>query len=172
LTLTGGSIAANSSCTVSVSVTAATPGVYTNHTGVISTSNAGSGASASAGVTFFLLPNLTVVSQANRSTAKPGEVIEYTITLTNFGGGVATNVIVTDRMSPHVALEIESFEFIEGTPPSGLTLGPLKFSSDGGSNWVDPPPPLGNITNWRIAMSGTMNANGGTFKIKYRAQVK
>lgn len=51
LSLSGGSLAANASCTVRVAVTSNVPGSYTNNSGPIDTSNAPDGASASAVLT-------------------------------------------------------------------------------------------------------------------------
>jgi uncharacterized repeat protein (TIGR01451 family) len=51
LVLTGGTIPQNGSCTVQVDVSAATPGTYTNNSGGVSTTNAGTGASAGANLT-------------------------------------------------------------------------------------------------------------------------
>ena len=51
LSLSGGTIPANSSCTVTVNVTSGTAGNYTNNTGPVTATNAGTGISASATLT-------------------------------------------------------------------------------------------------------------------------
>jgi hypothetical protein len=51
ISLTGGTIAAGSSCTVSVNVTSAITGVYTNTSGAVSSTNGGTGNTASANLT-------------------------------------------------------------------------------------------------------------------------
>jgi hypothetical protein len=73
------------------------------------------------------------------------------------------------------------FQFSEGTPASGLTIGAPAYSSDNGASWAyvpssgaggAPPGYDGNVTNWRIPMSGTMNAGGANFTIRYNVQVR
>ncbi len=57
--LSGGSIAAGGSCSITVSVTAATPGTYNNTSGAVSSTNAGTGATASASLTVSNKPSIT-----------------------------------------------------------------------------------------------------------------
>jgi hypothetical protein len=59
ITLTGGNIAANSNCTVAVSVTGTAMGQYTNTTGAVSSTNGGTGNTASANLTVAMVPAIT-----------------------------------------------------------------------------------------------------------------
>jgi uncharacterized repeat protein (TIGR01451 family)/fimbrial isopeptide formation D2 family protein len=125
-------------------------------------------------------PSLTVVKSASPSPAvNPGQVVTYTVLVTNTGPGVATNVVITDSLSPYVSWGLAGFTFSASS--SGLTLGTPAYSSNNGGTWVYTPTsggggaPAGydaNVTNWRIPMSGTMNANGANFTINYQVQVK
>ena len=89
-------------------------------------------------------------------------------------------------MSPYVQWGLNSygagiaFQFTDGTPASGLTLGTPVYSNNSGSTWVYTPTsggggaPAGyddNVTNWQIPMNGTMNANGANFTINYKVRV-
>ncbi len=117
----------------------------------------------------------------------PGQSIVYTVQLVNFGAGTATGVVLKDDLSPYTALGLNSygagvvFQFSDGTPASGLSLGTPVYSSDNGATWTYSPvsggggAPAGydgNVTNWKIPMTGTMNANGATCTLRYQMQVK
>lgn len=79
--LSGGTIPANSSCTVTVNVTSALGGVYTNSTGTVTTTNANNGTAASATLTVTGPPT---VSKAFATSPIPsGGSSVLTITLTN-----------------------------------------------------------------------------------------
>jgi uncharacterized repeat protein (TIGR01451 family) len=134
------------------------------------------------------VPNLLVVKSADKASVVPGDIITYTEIFTNTDpAGKATSVVVTDSWSPHVQWGLNSygagvaFQFVNGTPASGLTLGIPIYSNNNGTTWVYTPvsggggAPAGydgNVTNWQIPMSGTMNANGANFTINYKVRVK
>ncbi len=132
------------------------------------------------------LPTLTVVKSSDVARAKPGQVVTYTIQVTNTGVGRAHNVVVDDHMSPYTALQLDigtgsPFLFSDGVPVSGLALGVPAYSNDQGASYVYAPvsgaggAPAGydgNVTDWRIPMTGLMNGNGGNFTIQYKAMVK
>jgi uncharacterized repeat protein (TIGR01451 family) len=132
------------------------------------------------------IPNLTIVKSANKGSAQPGEIITYTVQIINTGNGAGTNVVLTDHMSPYIAWGLDSFgagqpfQFTEGDPASGLTLGTPDYSQDGGSTWGATPTSGGGgmpagydgaITNWQIPMTGDM-APGGQFTLRYKTRVK
>ena len=133
-------------------------------------------------------PELTVVKSASPGpSVNPGQVLTYTVLINNTGAGTATSVVATDSWSPYVQVGLNSygagvaFQFVDGTPASGLTLGTPVYSNNNGSTWVYTPisggggAPAGydgNVTNWQIPMTGTMNANGANFTINYKVRVK
>jgi MSHA biogenesis protein MshQ len=143
-------------------------------------------------VTVVLLPPmLTVVKSATPSPAvNPGQIVTYSVLVTNSGAGGATSVVAQDHLSPYVSWGINSygigvpFQFVDGASPnqSGLTIGaPIVYSNNNGATWSYVPSstgggaPIGydaNVTNWRIPMTGTMNTNGANFTINYQVRVK
>ena len=135
------------------------------------------------------LPQLTVIKSASSPTVNPGDIVTYSVLMTNTGSGTATNVVAQDQLSPYLSWGINSygagiaFQFVDAVSPhqSGLTLGTPAYSSDHGATWTYSPVSGGggaaagydaNVTNWRIPMTGTMNANGANFTINYKLRVK
>jgi uncharacterized repeat protein (TIGR01451 family) len=138
-------------------------------------------------LTVFDLPVLSFVKLASTATAVPGQVITYTLITTNSGLGTATSVDLRDNLSRYTFWGVNSFGvntpflFIDGTPVSGLSLGTPVYSNDNGSTWTYVPSSGaggapsgydGNVTNWRIPITGTMNSSGANFRIQYNVQVK
>ena len=186
VSLSGGTIPASGSCTVMVNVTSTTSGTYNNSTGTITT-KAGNIAAASATLTVYALPNLLILKSADKSSANPGDVITYTIQVTNTGAGPAKTVTLTDNLGNYTALAISAysgspFNFTDGSPVSGLTLGTLAYSSDHGVTYNYTPlvsgaggAPAGYdglVTDWKIIMNNNMNGNGGNFTLNYKVIVK
>lgn len=92
--LTAGTLAANSSCSVSVTVTSASNGSYLNTTGVVSSSNGGNGNTAAASLVVHAPP---AVSKAfSPGTVNVGTPSVLTITLSNPNSTVMTNAAFTD----------------------------------------------------------------------------
>jgi hypothetical protein len=82
-TLTGGSIPASSSCTFSVFYKAGgTPGTYTDTSGNVTSTNGGTGSTASASVNVVAVPTLTLTGPAavNRGATGPTVTATYTVT--------------------------------------------------------------------------------------------
>jgi uncharacterized repeat protein (TIGR01451 family) len=177
-------------CTIVVNVTSATPGTYTNTiaAGTLQTNLGNSPGPTSDILTIYGIPNIFILKSADKSSANPGEVITYTISIKNDGPGPANTVTLTDSLGNYNALAISAysgspFNFTEGSPlPSGLTLGTPTYSSDGGANYTYTPlvsgaggAPAGYdgvVTNWKIIMNNNMNANGGNFTLNYKSIVK
>jgi uncharacterized repeat protein (TIGR01451 family)/fimbrial isopeptide formation D2 family protein len=135
-------------------------------------------------------PNLTVLKYAfgvaSGASARPGQEIPYSITVSNTGTGVAGNVVVVDCLSPYTAWTLGSFTFTDGAAPSSgpsglsLTNSTMYYSSDNGANWSTTPPAndgtghAPSVTCWRLVMDPTrsMNASPSSFILSYQAQVK
>jgi uncharacterized repeat protein (TIGR01451 family) len=132
------------------------------------------------------MPLLSILKSANKASANPGEIITYTVQLANTGNGVGTNVVLRDDLSPYGAFGLNAygagvrFSFTDSSPASGLSLGAPVYSNDSGATWGYTPvsggggAPAGydgNITNWRIPMTGTIRA-GGSFTLNYQIVVK
>jgi len=131
-------------------------------------------------------PNLFILKSVNNASANPGGVLTYTVQVKNTGTGPANAVTLTDSLGNYNALRISAysgspFNFTDGNPSSGLTLGTPIYSNNGGSTWTytltsggggAPAGYDGNVTNWQIPMTGTMNGNGGNFTLNYMSIVK
>ena len=133
-------------------------------------------------------PLLSVVKTATPSpTVNPGQIVTYTVLVTNSGAGIATSVVAQDQFSSYLSWGLNSygagvpFQFTDGAPSSGLTLGTPLFSNNNGANWTYTPvsggggAPAGfdaNVTNLQIPMTGTMNGGGANFTINYRVQIR
>ena len=89
--LSGATIPANSSCTVTVNVTSVIGGVYTNSTGTVTTANANSGIAATATLTVIGAP--TVTKAFATSPIAQGGTSVLTITLTNPNASTALSAI-------------------------------------------------------------------------------
>ena len=109
----------------------------------------------------------------------------YAVQATNTGPGAASSVVLSDRMDRYTSFSLNAFgagvpfQFTDGVPSSGLSLGTPVYSSDGGATYTYTPisggggAPAGydaNVTNWRIPMSGTMPANR-TCSVSFKAIV-
>jgi uncharacterized repeat protein (TIGR01451 family) len=82
--LTGGTVAANSSCAISINVTSATRGTFNNTTGAVSSTNGGAGNTASASLT-VIAPDLTV-TKSHSGNFLLGEIgATYSLTVNNIG---------------------------------------------------------------------------------------
>lgn len=133
-----------------------------------------------------VIANLSIIKSADKTTAVSGDIITYTIAVTNNGTGPATNVVIDDSLSQYTQWGLSSysgvaFQFVNGSPSSGLTLGTPVYSNNNGSTWSYVPSsggggaPAGydgSVTNWRIPMNGSMNSNGANFTINYKVRVK
>jgi uncharacterized repeat protein (TIGR01451 family) len=146
--------------------------------------------SASVDIDPVSLPVLSILKSAvgGITSANPGDIITYELTILNAGTGLGANVVAHDHMSGYTQWQLDfgsgnPFEWIPGT--SGLTFDQanpthVQFSNDGGSTWAATPisgqggAPAGydaTITNWRINMQGNMAASG-TFTLRYRVRVE
>ncbi|MDQ3189715.1 MAG: DUF11 domain-containing protein [Pseudomonadota bacterium] len=140
--LTGGTIPALGSCVITVRVTAAAAGVYTNTipVGALTTSGGSNTVTANATLT-VALPSFTVAKSVllvsdpvNGTTlpkAIPGAVVSYSIQVTNTGAGTADNntTFIVDPIPANTRLFVGDLgvagsgpiAFVNGTPTSSLT---------------------------------------------------
>jgi uncharacterized repeat protein (TIGR01451 family) len=106
ISLTGGTVppgSSGNSCTITVNVTSSVVGNYTNTTGAVSSTNGGTGNTASANLT-VAHASLAITKTHSGSFPRGSTGNNYTITVSNPGAGPTdgTTVTVTDTL-PNVA---------------------------------------------------------------------
>jgi uncharacterized repeat protein (TIGR01451 family) len=172
--LTGGTIPASGSCTITIDVTAPTAGTYTNTiaAGALTTSG-GTNATAASDTLTVELPSLTLVKSSlafsdpynNQANPKriPGGFVTYTVVATNSAAGSVDNntTIITDAIPANTDLYVGDVgalgsgpvAFANGTPSSGLTYtfvslasaaDDVSFSNNGGATFTYTPVPNAN----------------------------
>lgn len=173
LVLNGGTIPANGSCTVSVSVTSASAATYTNTIAArtVTTALAYNDTAASATLTVknpLTLAKTSVVSSdpfngVTNPKRIPGGFVDYTITANNPAGGAIDNnaVVISDPVPANTQLYVSDLggggsgpvAFTNGTPSSGLTYtfvslasttDDVSFSNNGGGTYTYTPAPDAN----------------------------
>ncbi|HEV3316142.1 MAG TPA: CSLREA domain-containing protein [Candidatus Angelobacter sp.] len=93
ISLAGATVAASGSCTFSVNVTGTTAGNKVNTTGAVSSTNGGTGNTATASVIVLPRPDLTI-TKTHVGNFTPGQVgATYTITVSNVGGGATVGTV-------------------------------------------------------------------------------
>lgn len=136
---------------------------------------------------YFPLPLISILKFADKKTVNPGEIIVYTVQISNSGTGAGTNVVLKDDLSPYGSFRINSYSGApfyytdtSGSPASGLTLGVPEYIHNNNGVWVTtltdgggsaPAGYDGTVTNWRIPMGGTLRP-GGSFILNYQIIVK
>ena len=101
--LTGGTLAPNSNCTITVLVTATQSG--TNTTGNVSATNGGTGNTVSAPISVgSRVADLQAVKSADPTTVSSGGAIRFTIVLTNNGPDAADGATFSDSVPAQVTI--------------------------------------------------------------------
>ncbi len=85
LSLSGGTVPASSACAVAVRVTGATPGVHTNTTSAVTSTNGSTGNAASANITVGGPPEISKTFAAATKAVNEPTALTFTITNTNSG---------------------------------------------------------------------------------------
>jgi len=98
VTLTGGSVAVNTSCTVRVNVTGTVSGTYTNTTGAVSSTNGGTGNMATANVTVASPPVITKTFGATTLPLTGSTSLSFTISNPVANAIALTGVAFTDNL--------------------------------------------------------------------------
>jgi LPXTG-site transpeptidase (sortase) family protein len=100
LSFSAGTIAVAGTCTVSVDVTATTAGTKNNTSGNVSSTNGGTGNTASdtLTVTATTISDPGVTKTGNPATAQVGDIVTFTIVVTNNGTANADSVLLTDPL--------------------------------------------------------------------------
>ncbi len=98
ITLSGGTVAASGNCIFSVTVTGATTGTKVNTSGALSSTNGGTGNTATDTLTVgaATVSDPAVTKAVSPSAAQVGDTVTFTLVITNGGTGNADDVVVTD----------------------------------------------------------------------------
>lgn len=137
ISISGGTLAIGQSCTVSVDVTSSTNGSYNNVTDVVSSTNGGTGATASATITFS--PKPTISKAFSVATIPLDGTATLTLDITNNTTGAITGMTFDDLF------------------PAGLvTANPASLSSTCG----------GTVNAWDGTTATALNAAGGDVGIQ------
>jgi hypothetical protein len=97
VSLTGGNVPINSSCSVSVAVTSSVLGLYVNNTNQVSSSNGGTGNSASATLSVVAPPMIGKVFQPNTVIQNGTTLLGFTISNPNANASL-TGIAFTDNL--------------------------------------------------------------------------
>ena len=135
ISLTGATIAVNSNCQFSVTVTGAVAGQYTNTTGAVTSTNGGTGNTASA--------NLTVVSPATVTKSFGAATIPL-------NGTTSLTISITN---PNAASTLSGISFTD-TLPAGLVIAATPNLTN-----------TCNGTATAVAGSGSLSLSGGTLAV-------
>jgi len=132
IALSGATVNTNSNCQFSVTVTGAASGQYTNTSGAVTSTNGGTGSTASAGLTVATPPTVTKVFGA---TSIPlNGTTGLALTITNPNSSLAlTGVSFTDNLPAGLAVAAGGSSNTCGGNVTGATSGSTVFSLTGGS---------------------------------------
>jgi uncharacterized protein DUF11 len=120
ISLVGTTIPANSSCTLSIDVLATAAGDQVNTTGAITSTEGGTGGTATATVT-VVVPDLTVAMSHAGTFFRPQTGANYTITVSN-SGGADTSALITVNFNLPAGVTASAL----GGPNWNCTLAPLQ----------------------------------------------
>jgi len=133
-------------------------------------------------------PFLSVTKISSSAQGLPGDLVNFTSTVTNLFEAEAHQVVVTLDVDPHLGLRLDTFGAGQplqlstplGGSPSGLNLTLIEYSEDGGVTWDYTPISAGGgaptgfdaqVTHLRLTLTGVMNANGSSFQLLYEATI-
>jgi uncharacterized repeat protein (TIGR01451 family) len=132
LSLSGGTLAADSSCTVSTTVESVSAGVFNNVTGAVTSTNGGTGTTASG--TFIVSGNPYITKSFAPTHMSTGGTSTLTLTITNVLSLLQTSVSFTDTFPS--GLVVASTPALSNTcngTITGATAGSNSIALTGGS---------------------------------------
>jgi hypothetical protein len=139
VSLSGGSIAVNSSCTVQVLVTATPTGSYVNSTGPVSATNGGTGGSASATLSVARPPTISKLFLPDTTGQNQPVALSFTIQNSN-----------SNSTPPDNDMTLTGISFTDALPAGLVVANPTNISNDCG----------GTLT--AVPGSGFITLSGGT----------
>jgi uncharacterized repeat protein (TIGR01451 family) len=165
ISLSGASLAASASCTFSVNVTGITAGVQNNTTGNVTSTEGGTGGTASASINVVAPPSIT--KAFNPSTIALNATTSLTFTITNPAANTValTGVAFTDTLPTGLTVASASATVCGGTltttSPTGIALTGATIAANGQCQFsvTVTGAASGQYTNTTGSVSST---NGGT----------
>jgi uncharacterized repeat protein (TIGR01451 family) len=165
ITLTGATIAANGTCTFSVTVTGITPGTQTNVTGNVTSANGGTGNTATASVVVVSPPNISKAFGA--ATIPLNGTTTLTFTINNMNKAtMLTGVGVVDVLPAGLDVANGSFAACGGTVTTvaatrTITLTGASIAAGGTCTFTVTV--TGTTVGLKVNVTGNVtSANGGT----------
>ena len=154
VTLSGGTVPANSTCTFQIDVTAVSAGTYNNTIGAGAlTTNAGSNVmAATASLAVTPVANVSVV-KSGPANIPWGTTITYTSTVTNAGPDAANLTVFTDSVPGTITGVTASC----GTPTMGAVCGSVTVVGNAVSSTITSLPSGGTVT---FTIQGTAPQTG------------
>lgn len=135
LSITGGTLTAGQSCTVSVNVTSTVNNViYTNITGAVTSDNGGTGLTASATVEFS--PKPTITKSFSVSSIPRNGTATLTFTITNNTAAALASMTFDDLFPPGL---------VTANPPASSPVNPCG----------------GTLSSWNGTAAGALSGTGG-----------
>lgn len=126
---TGGEVAAGATCTVQVDVTSSEEGAFVNTSGDLTSSLGNSGA-AEATLTVTLPVEVVatksdalIVDVDENGIAGPGDILRYTVAITNVGGRADMDITFSDVIDPNTTLVVGSVTTDQGSVTTGNDPG-------------------------------------------------
>ncbi|QJR14862.1 DUF11 domain-containing protein [Usitatibacter palustris] len=154
LTLTGGTVPANSSCTFQVNVTASVAGSYVNTIpiGALTTSGGFNTSAATATLTVDPVADLQIIKSAP-ATIGTGQVLTYTISVTNLGPDSANGAQFADTVPGAFSSPLASC----GGATGGAVCGTVNVAGPNVSSTITTLPSGASVT---FSISGTVSGLG------------
>jgi mucin-19 len=168
ITLSGATLAASSSCTFSVNVTGTSAGQQSNTTGAVTSTQGGTGGTASASLVVVAPPSIAKVF--NPATIALNGTTALTFTLTNPAANTAalTGVAFTDTLPAGLTLASSTASVCGGalttTAPTGIVLTGASIAATGQCQFsvTVTGAASGNYTNTTGAVNSTNGGAGNT----------
>ncbi|HKV94335.1 MAG TPA: hypothetical protein VJW20_17435 [Candidatus Angelobacter sp.] len=165
ISLSGGTIAANSSCTFSVNVTGTAAGLQTNTTGNVTSTEGGTGGTATASVNVVAPPSIAKVFTPSTIALNATTSLTFTITNPAANAVSLTGVAFTDTLPTGLTVGNASATICGGTvtttAPTGISLTGATIAANGQCQFsvTVTGAASGQYTNTTGAVTST---NGGT----------
>ena len=132
VSLSGGTVPANGSCTISVPIGSATTGHFLNtiHPNAITTDQGLTNANTATASLDVTAPHLSVTIDDMQTYARYGESLSYTITLSNTGNADANGVTVTETLAAEFDANSVQWTCVHGNDGTQCTASGTGSLSD------------------------------------------